>query len=498
MPENTLILNAPVLRSIGRVADRDGVKAYAVGGYVRDRLLGRPVKDIDITVVGDGIALARSVANALGVASPVVFANFGTAMITVEGHNVEFVGARKESYRKDSRKPDVAPGTLDDDLSRRDFTVNALAVGLHMSERDHLIDRFDGQSDLTRKVLRTPLQPVATFDDDPLRIMRTMRFAAQLEFTVDPAVLEAAAAMRDRLAIVSPERIADEFLKLMKAPRPSVGLQLMFDTGVMHVVFPEVAKLSGVDQRKDFHHKDVFLHTLKVVDNICQATDNIWLRMAALLHDIAKPKTKAFKEGIGWTFHGHEEFGARMVRPIFRRMRFPLTQVPYVEKIVRLHLRPMALVDSVVTDSAVRRLMFDAGETVDDLMLLCHADITSKNPRLVERVRKNYDLVIEKMKEVEEKDQIRSWQPPLRGEEIMQLTGLPAGPLVGALKDAVIDAILDGRIANDHDAAVAHLLLIKDEMIKEAQKTGRVVKVSREDLFRGKKLPGEGENEEKT
>jgi putative nucleotidyltransferase with HDIG domain len=495
--EPTLSLDDPLLRSVGRIADGEGVRAYAVGGYVRDRLLGRVVKDIDITVVGNGIGFARAVARSLGVQAPAVFENFGTAMITVEGHNIEFVGARKESYRKDSRKPDVAPGTLEDDLARRDFTVNALAVGLHESERDRLIDRYAGRADLERKILRTPLEPSATFDDDPLRIMRTMRFAAQLEFSVDPPVLAAALEMRDRLAIVSPERIAEEFLKLMRAPRPSLGLQMMFDTGVMHVVMPEVAKLSGVDQRKDFHHKDVFLHTLKVVDNICPTTENVWLRMAALLHDIAKPKTKAFKEGIGWTFHGHEELGARMVRPIFRRMRFPLNQVPYVEKLVRLHLRPMALVDSVVTDSAVRRLMFDAGEAVDDLMLLCHADITSKNPRLVERVRRNYDLVIEKMKEVEEKDQIRSWQPPLRGEEIMQLTGLPAGPLVGALKDAVIDAILDGRISNDHDAAVAFLLSIKDVTIAEAERTGQVRKVSREELFRGKRPPGtnaRGEN----
>ncbi len=498
MPEPTVPLDDPLLRMIGSIADREGIRAYAVGGYVRDRLLGRAVKDIDITVLGNGIAFARTVARSLDLQAPAVFENFGTAMITVQGRQIEFVGARKESYRKDSRKPDVAPGTLEDDLARRDFTVNALAVGLHEAERDRLIDRHQGLADLERKVLRTPLEPSATFDDDPLRIMRTMRFAAQLEFSVAPPVLEAALEMRDRLSIVSPERIADEFLKLMQSPRPSVGLQLMFDTGVMHVVLPEVAKLSGVDQRKDFHHKDVFLHTLKVVDNISRTTDNVWLRMAALFHDIAKPKTKAFKEGIGWTFHGHEELGARMIRPIFRRMRFPLQHVPYVEKLVRLHLRPMALVDSVVTDSAVRRLMFDAGEAVDDLMLLCHADITSKNPRLVERVRRNYDLVIEKMKEVEAKDQIRSWQPPLRGEEIMQLTGLPAGPLVGALKDAVIDAILDGRISNDHDAAVAHLMSIKDAMIAEAVRTGQVRKLTREELFRGKRLPGKETDPDET
>ncbi len=490
MAEDLLHIEEPLLRSIGEVADRDGLCVYAVGGYVRDRLLGREVKDIDIMVVGDGVAFARSVARALAVAAPVVFENFGTAMIAVEGRNLEFVGARKESYRKDSRKPDVEPGTVQDDLARRDFTVNALAVGLHATERDRLVDLFDGRGDLERRLLRTPLDPSATFDDDPLRIMRTMRFAAQLEFSVDPGVLTAAGAMRDRLAIVSQDRIADELLKLMRVRRPSVGLQLMFDTGVLHVVFPEVAKLAGVDQRREYHHKDVFRHTLKVVDNICEDTDNVWLRMAALLHDIAKPRTKDFKEGIGWTFHGHEEVGARMIKPIFRRMRLPLTEVPYVEKLVRLHLRPMALVDSEVTDSAVRRLMFDAGAEVDDLMTLCHADITSKNPRLVERVRRNYDLVLEKMKEVEEKDQIRAWQPPLRGDEIMQLCGLSAGPLIGVLKDAVIDAILDGKIPNDHNSAVAHLLSIKDAFMDQARRSGSVVKVHRSDLFKGKRLPG--------
>lgn len=490
MSEPTFHIDDQLLQAIGGLADEHRVAAYAVGGYVRDRLLGRTVKDIDVMIVGDGVAFARVVAKSLGLGAPSVFENFGTAMISSEGRQVEFVGARKESYRKDSRKPEVGPGTLQDDLARRDFTVNALAVGLHAADRDRLIDLYDGGGDLERKVLRTPLDPTATFDDDPLRIMRTMRFAAQLEFSVDPSVLAAATAMRDRLTIVSQERIADEFLKMMRSPKPSIGLQLMFDTGVMHVVFPEVAKLSGVDQRKEFHHKDVFRHTLQVVDNICRESENVWLRMTALLHDIAKPRTKAFKEGIGWTFHGHEELGARMIKQIFRRMRFPLTEVPYVEKLVRLHLRPMALVDSEVTDSAVRRLMFDAGPEVDDLMTLCHADITSKNPRLVERVRKNYDLVLQKMEEVEERDQIRSWQPPLRGEEIMALCALPAGPLIGVLKDSVIDAILDGRIANDHDAAVAYLLQIKDGIIEEANRRGKIVKVPREELFKGKKLPG--------
>jgi poly(A) polymerase len=321
---------------------------------------------------------------------------------------------------------------------------------------------------MQEKILRTPLEPEATFDDDPLRIMRAFRFASQLGFTIEPAVFEAAKKMAPRLKIVSQERISDEFLKILRSPKPSVGLQLMNESGVMKVVFPEVAQLGGVDQRQDFHHKDVLQHTLRVVDNVAAASENPWLRLVALLHDIAKPRTKAFKEGIGWTFHGHEEIGARMVKPIFRRMRFPFENISYVEKLVRLHLRPMALVDEGVTDSAVRRLLFEAGSDVDDLVILCRADITSKNPRLVEQVRQNYDLVVQKMAEVEEKDRIRNWQPPLRGDEIMRVLGLEPGPIVGRLKTAVIDAILDGRIANDHDSALAYLLEIKDQILAGA------------------------------
>ncbi|MBI5464978.1 MAG: HD domain-containing protein, partial [Ignavibacteriales bacterium] len=355
------------------------------------------------------------------------------------------------------------------------FTVNAIAASLNRAQFGALSDPLDGQKDLEQRILRTPLDPHQTFDDDPLRIMRAVRFAAQLEFEVEASVLAAAGEMRERLAIVSQERIADEFLKLMSTRCPSIGLQLMVETDVMAVVFPEIAQLAGVDQRQDFHHKDVLRHTLKVVDNIAPLSANVWLRMAALLHDVAKPKTKAFKEGIGWTFHGHEEAGARMVKHIFRRMRFPMERVPYVEKIVRLHLRPMALVDSEVSDSAVRRMMFDAGPDVDDLMMLCRADITSKNVKLVERVQRNYDLVIRKMAEVEERDRIRNWQPPLRGEEIMELCGITAGPLVGILKDAVTDAILDGIIPNDHDAAHTFLLSIKDDVVT-GYREGRIAK----------------------
>jgi putative nucleotidyltransferase with HDIG domain len=461
----TVDIREPLLTTIGELADRASLRAYVVGGYVRDLLLQKTVKDIDIMVMGDGVQFAKQVATALGRTNLVTYEHFGTAMLQLDDWKIEFVGARKESYAKDSRKPVVGVGTLEDDLSRRDFTVNALAVSLNRADFGSLIDPFGGQQDLARRYLRTPLDPNITFDDDPLRIMRAFRFAAQLGFAVDPAICEAARRMRNRLNIVSQERISDEFLKIMMSPKPSVGLKMLFDTGVLEIVFPEVAQLAGVDQRQDHHHTDVFLHTLRVVDNICETTDDVWIRMAALLHDIAKPRTKAFKEGIGWTFHGHEELGARMVKPIFRRMKFPLDHAPVVETLVRLHLRPMALVDEGVTDSAIRRLMFDAGEHLDDLMKLCRADITSKNPKLVEQVKRNYDNVVKKMEEVEERDRIRNWQPPLRGDEIMSVCGITPGPLVGRLKQAITDAILDGRIPNDHDAALQYLLAIKDEML---------------------------------
>jgi putative nucleotidyltransferase with HDIG domain len=464
--ERHLTLKDPLLIRIADLADREGVVAYVVGGYVRDALRSSPVKDMDIVVVGDGIAFAERVAADLGAGPVVKFERFGTAMIHHGDQKLEFVGARRESYDRDSRKPAVNRGTIEEDLSRRDFTVNAIAVSLNRESRGTLLDPYAGRNDLKRRLLRTPLDPRATFDDDPLRIMRAFRFAAQLGFEVVPEVLEAAAAMKDRLLIVSQERISEEFLKLLSSPKPSVGLELMQQTGVMAIVFPEVAELQGVDQRREHHHKDVFFHTLKVLDNLSERSANVWLRMAALLHDIAKPKTKAFKEGIGWTFHGHEELGARMVKTIFRRMKFPLQHVPYVEKLVRLHLRPMALVDDGVTDSAVRRLMFEAGEEIDDLMALCRADITSRNPRLVTQVRRNYDAVVRKMEEVEEKDRIRQWQPPVRGE-IMQICNLPPGPAVGRLKQAITDAILDGRIPNTHEAALSYLKEVKDEILNQ-------------------------------
>ncbi len=456
-----------VLKRIGAVADRAGIEAYVVGGYVRDALLGKQVKDTDIVVVGSGVEFARLVAKEFHTSNVVVFENFGTAMLPLEDRKLEFVGARKESYQRDSRKPLVAVGNMEDDLSRRDFTVNAMAVSLNSKTFGKLLDPFNGQQDLQLKILRTPLEPEATFDDDPLRMMRAMRFTSQLGFAVEPNVIVAASKMAERLPIVSQERISDEFLKLLASPKPSTGLQLMYDTGVMKVVFPEIANLAGVDQRQDFHHKDVFRHTLMVVDKVAATSDNLYLRMTALLHDVAKPKTKAFKPDIGWSFHGHEEFGARMVKQIFRRMRFPMEHVPYVEKLVRLHLRPQALVDDGVTDSAIRRLMFECGNEIDDLMLLCRADITSKNPKLVEKVLLNYERVVQKMQEVEERDRIRNWQPPLRGDEIMKVCGISEGKMVGVLKEKITDAILDGVIPNDHEAAQQYLLAIKDEVMAQ-------------------------------
>lgn len=462
----TIELKNDTLSAIGRIADREKVEAYVVGGYVRDKLLGKEVTDIDIVVVGDGVAFARTVAKEFS-ANVVVFEKFGTAMLPLGSGKIEFVAAREESYAADSRKPEVKPATLESDLSRRDFTVNTLAASINGPRWGELIDIFGGVRDMAAKLLRTPLEPRKTFDDDPLRMMRAVRFASQLEFTVDPATLDAVRSMAERIKIVSQERITDEFMKILASPRPSVGLKLLQDVGLAKHVFPELVDMVGVEQRKDYHHKDVFLHTLKVVDNICETTDDVWLRFAALAHDIAKPRTKAFKEGIGWTFHGHEDLGARMMKSIFRRMRLPMERLAYVEKLVLLHLRPMVLVSEEVTDSAVRRLLFEAGPEIDDLMKLCRADITSQNTAKVARFLKNYDIVLEKMKEVEEKDRLRNWQPPVRGEEIMQVCGLPPGILVGILKTRIEEAILDGVIPNEHDAALSFLLEIKDKVIAE-------------------------------
>ena len=462
-------IQSPELRVIGRLADTLHTEVYVVGGYVRDKVIGKDPQDVDVLVVGNGVEFAKRVAEEFGKLSMTTYEKFGTAMMHCGPLKVEFVGARKESYSKDSRNPVVEAGSLHDDLSRRDFTVNALAASLNLSSWGEVADPFQGYADLEAKILRTPLEPSKTFTDDPLRIMRAMRFASQLDFSLEKETLDAISTMKERLAIIAQERITEEFMKILASPKPSVGLRLMFDTGVMSVVFPEVAELSGVDQRDDHHHKDVFLHTCVVVDNISTMTENVYLRLTALVHDIAKPRTKQFREGIGWTFYGHEDLGARMVKHIFKKLKLPFDKIPYVEKLVRLHLRPMALVDEEVTDSAVRRLLFDAGELIDDLMILCRADITSKNPKLVREYTANYDRVYAKMKEVEEKDRLRAFQPPVRGDEIMQVCGLETGELVGILKSKIEEAILDGLVPNEHEPALQYLLSIKDEVIREFQ-----------------------------
>ncbi|MBA4312549.1 MAG: tRNA nucleotidyltransferase [Chlorobiaceae bacterium] len=455
-----------ILKQIGSIADELQIEAYVVGGFVRDKILGKEVKDIDIVVIGDGIAFAKSVAKKINQKNVVTYEKFGTAMLPLEEGKIEFVGAREESYARDSRKPVVTKASLQTDLSRRDFTVNALAASINKTAFGELSDPFNGYVDLKNKILRTPLAPEKTFDDDPLRMMRAIRFASQLNFTIEASAYKAIREMASRISIVSMERISDEFFKILSSPKPSVGLKLFQETGLAKYIIPELVDMVGIDQRKDYHHKDVFLHTLKVVDSLSQFTENVWLRFVGLVHDIAKPRTKAFKEGIGWTFHGHEEIGARMMKPLFRRMRLPMDKLAYVEKIVRLHLRPMVLVSEEVTDSAIRRVMFEAGQDIDDLMMLCRADITSQNPQRVSKYLQNYDQVLAKMKEVEEKDQIRNWQPPVKGDEIMQACGIKPGPIVGVLKTKIEDAIIEGEIPNEHDAALSYLLSIKDDIIK--------------------------------
>ena len=470
----TIDIQRKIIHTIGAIADERKIEVFVVGGYVRDKLLGKEVKDIDFVVIGDGIAFAKHVAEKLGTKNVVVYETFGTAMLQLDEQKIEFVAAREESYSADSRKPQVKRATLASDLSRRDFTVNAMAASINRKRFGEVADPFDGRSDLERGIIRTPLAPDQTFDDDPLRMMRALRFASQLyntsakkKFVVESETFEAIRRKAERIGIVSKERTTDEFMKILASPKPSIGLKLLYESGLAKYVFPELVDMVGVEQRKDYHHKDVFLHTLKVVDNISKETNDVWLRFVALAHDIAKPRTKAFKEGIGWTFHGHEDLGARMMKPIFRRMRLPLEKLPYIEKLIRLHLRPMVLVSEEVTDSAVRRLLFESGEDIDHLMILCRADITSQNPDRVVRYLKNYDIVMQKMEEVEEKDQLRNWQPPVRGEEIMLVCNIPPGPVVGVLKKQIEEAILDGQIPNEHDAALEYLLLIKGKILQE-------------------------------
>jgi len=461
------IKQVPVIDAIASAAEKLDKDVFLVGGFVRDIILDRNRNDIDVLVIGSGVDFAKAVADELKINNVNYFKNFGTAHFDFNGLNIEFVGARKESYDRKTRKPIVEDGTFDDDISRRDFTINTLAIALNKKDFGKMVDTFNGLADIENKLIKTPLDPFKTFDDDPLRIMRAFRFASQLNFSVDESIMKAANEMRSRLSIVSQERITDEFLKILSSPKPSVGLKLLFDSGVLEVVFPEIAVMAGVDQRKDFHHKDVFLHTLQVVDNICAETENVWLRFAALVHDIAKPPTKKFVEEIGWTFHGHEELGARMMKRIFHRMKLPLHQLEYIQKLVRLHLRPIALAKEEVTDSAIRRLIVQADEDLEDLITLCRADITSKNPFKVEKYLGNYERVMQKVRDVKERDQLRAFQSPVRGEEIMQICNLKPSRKVGDIKTAIEEAILDGKIGNNYDEAFKYLMEIKDKYLGE-------------------------------
>lgn len=453
------------INSLMEIAEKRNESVFLVGGFVRDLILERKKNEMDFLIVGDGPSFAKELSLQLGVKEISIFKNFGTAHFRYQDYDLEFVGARKESYKRNSRNPIVTNGTLEDDLNRRDFTINTLAISLNKNSFGELIDKFNGLNDIQNKLIKTPLEPEKTFDDDPLRIMRAFRFASQLNFQVEETTFQAASKMAERLKIVSQERITDEFLKILSSPKPSVGLELLFKSGVMKVIFPEVHNLAGVEQRKDFHHKDVFYHTCQVVDNISKVTDNVWLRFAALMHDIAKPATKRFVDGIGWTFHGHEDLGAKMMKNIFVRLKLPLTQLEYVEKLVRLHLRPIALVDEQVTDSAIRRLIVAAGEDLEDLITLCRADITSKNINKVNRYLENYEIVMQKVRDVKERDKLREFQSPVRGDEIMRICNIPPSRLVGEIKTAIEEAILDGKIGNNYEEAYNYFLQIKDEFL---------------------------------
>jgi putative nucleotidyltransferase with HDIG domain len=459
-------LTHPIFTTVSLAAEALGVETYVVGGYVRDVLLHYPSKDLDFVCVGSGIELAQAVARALGNDVPVnVFKNFGTAQIPHPEFDLEFVGARKESYRSESRKPMVEDGTLQDDQLRRDFTINAMAICLNPQRFGDLIDPFNGQEDLKLKMIRTPTDPKITFSDDPLRMMRAIRFASQLGFDIEPDTYEAIQHMADRLAIVSQERITDELNKIILSPVPSYGFKLLFQSGLLKQFFPELVLLHGVEYVDSKAHKDNFYHTLQVLDNVSTVSYDLWLRWAAILHDIAKPQTKRFDKKQGWTFHGHEDRGARMVPSIFRRLRLPMDEkMKFVQNLVRLHLRPIPL-SKEVTDSAIRRLLFDAGDDIDALMKLCRADITSKNADKVSRYLKNFDVVERKIAEVEDKDRIRNFQPPVSGDEIIRMFNLVPGPVVGEIKEEIKEAILEGVIQNDRQEALAFLL-------KKAQERG--------------------------
>ncbi|HWD87894.1 MAG TPA: HD domain-containing protein [Mucilaginibacter sp.] len=457
-------LQHPLFNIISQTSAEMNVQAFVIGGFVRDLLLNRLSKDIDIVVIGNGIRFAENVAKKLRV-KLAVFKNFGTAQLKYRDIEVEFVGARKESYRSDSRKPIVEDGTLEDDQKRRDFTINALALALHPNQFGELLDPFSGVADLELKLIRTPLNPVETFSDDPLRMLRAVRFASQLNFIIDPLALEAIKSNVERMSIISQERITEELNKIVLSPKPSIGFEYLFDTGLLKKIFPLMANLYGVDYIGGKGHKDNFYHTLQVLDNISETTNDLWLRWAATLHDIAKPATKRFEPGHGWTFHGHEDKGARMVPKIFAGLKLPLNdKMKFVQKMVQLHLRPIVLAQEIVTDSAVRRLLFDAGDDIDSLMLLCKADITTKNEYKVKKYRNNFELVQQKLKDVEERDKIRNWQPPVTGNDIMNIFGLKEGREVGIIKNQIREAILEGEIPNSREAAIDYTIKKGEEI----------------------------------
>jgi putative nucleotidyltransferase with HDIG domain len=458
-------LTHPVFKVVTQLTGDANLECYVVGGFVRDLLLERSCKDIDFVVVGDALALAQAAADKLKVKKVSLFERFGTAHFRYKDLDVEFVGARKESYANDSRKPQISSGTIEDDQNRRDFTINAMAIHMHPNHFGTLVDPFNGVDDLNRGIIRTPLEPGITYSDDPLRMMRAVRFACQLNFKIESKSLQALIENAYRLEIISMERIMDELNKIILSAKPSRGFELLFNTKLLHQFFPEMVKLQGVETVNGNTHKDNFYHTLEVLDNLAMNSNDLWLRWAALLHDIAKPPTKRYDERVGWTFHGHEDLGARMVAKIFKRFRLPLDhKMKYVQKLVRLHLRPISLVKGTVTDSAVRRLLFEAGEDVEDLMLLCNADITSKNEFKVKKFRNNFDMVQMKFKELEEKDRVRNFQPPVRGEEIMEIFNLGPCAEIGLLKTRIKDAILDGLIPNERAAALALMHQIGAEL----------------------------------
>jgi poly(A) polymerase len=456
-----------IFRKVYNTARRLGYEVYVVGGYVRDLLLGKKGKDIDFVVVGDAMKFADALKHDLHLRTIVRYPRFGTFMARYYGYQLEFVNAREESYDSHSRKPVTKPADLYSDLSRRDFTINTLAMHISPEKFGEIIDVYNGREDLRKGIIRTPLDPVQTFSDDPLRMLRAIRFATQLGFSIEQHTFEAIKANAHRLSIISQERITDEFNKILMAEKPSLGLKLLDESGLLQVFFPEMVRLKGVEQRQGFHHKDVFYHTLEVVDNVAQKGADLKLRLAALLHDIGKPATKRFDEKNGWTFHGHEVVGERMAARILRRFKYPNEIIQYVRKLVSLHLRPMALVGEEVTDSAIRRLIYLAGDDLDDLMTLCKADITSKIPQKVKRYLKNYDYVLQRIKEVEERDRLRNFQPPVDGNEIMERFHLKPGPQVGKIKKFILEAILNGEVPNDHDACIEYILRHKQELLNE-------------------------------